>query len=85
MEDLCTELSYVEVFTFSGLAVCKKNTEPCLWFLLRSKSYMLWNIIGILLVRKATGNHLIKSTSLEKTQNPVSGFCYARNRVRSAV
>ena len=31
--------------------------------------------------RKATGNHLIKSTSLEKTQSPVSGFCHARNRV----
>ena len=31
------------------------------------------------LVRKVTGNHLIKSTSLEKTQNPVSGFCYAQN------
>ena len=27
----------------------------------------------ILLVRKATGNHLIKSTSLEKAQSPVSG------------
>ena len=33
------------------------------------------------LVRKATGIHLIKSTSLEETQIPVSGFCYARNRV----
>ena len=26
------------------------------------------------LVKKATENHLIKSTSLEKTQSPVSGF-----------
>ena len=33
------------------------------------------------LVRKATGNHLMNSTSLQKTQGPVSGFCYARNRV----
>ena len=32
-------------------------------------------------VRKATGNPFSKSTALEKTQNPVSGFCYARNRV----
>ena len=31
------------------------------------------------LVRKVMGNHLIKSTSLEKTQSPVSGFCYAQN------
>ena len=37
------------------------------------------------LVRKATGNHLMNSTSLGKTQNPVSGFCYARNRVCNAV
>ena len=37
-----------------------------------------------LLVGKATGNHLINSTSLEKTQSPVSGFCYARNRVCNA-
>ena len=35
------------------------------------------------LVRKATGNHLMNSTSLERTQSPVSGFCYARNRVWS--
>ena len=32
------------------------------------------------LARKATVNHL-KFTSLEKTQSPVSGFCYARNRM----
>ena len=31
------------------------------------------------------GNHLIKSTSLEKTQSPVSGFCYVRNRARDTV
>ena len=30
----------------------------------------------ILLVRKAMGNHLIKSTSLEKTQSPVSFFFF---------
>ena len=29
------------------------------------------------LVRNATGNHLIKSTSLENTKMPTSGFCYA--------
>ena len=29
------------------------------------------------LVRKATGKRLMNSTSLEKTQSPVSGFCYA--------
>ena len=29
------------------------------------------------LVRKATENHLIKSTSLEGTKRPVSGFSYA--------
>ena len=33
------------------------------------------------LVTKATGNHSIKSSSLEKTQCPVSGCYYARNRV----
>ena len=37
------------------------------------------------LVRKATGNHLVKSTSLEKTRSPVSGFCYGRNRVCNTV
>ena len=37
------------------------------------------------LARKATGNHLMNSTSVEKTQSPVSGFCYARNRVCDAV
>ena len=37
------------------------------------------------LVRKATGNHLIESTALEKAQSPVSGFCNARNRVRNRV
>ena len=36
------------------------------------------------LVKKATGNHLMKSTSLEKAQSPVSGLCYARNRVCNA-
>ena len=30
------------------------------------------------------GNHLMDSTSLEKTQSPVSAFCYARNRVCNA-
>ena len=33
------------------------------------------------LARRATRNDLIKSTFLEKTQSPVSGLCYARNRV----
>ena len=37
------------------------------------------------LVRQATGNHLIKSTFRKKTQSPVSGFCYARNRLCDAV
>ena len=37
------------------------------------------------LVRKATGNHLTNSTSLEKRQSPVSGFCYTRNRVCNPV
>ena len=35
--------------------------------------------------RKAAGNHLMNSTSPEKTQITVSGFCYARNRVCNAV
>ena len=38
----------------------------------------------MLLVRKATGNQLMNLTSLEKTQSPVSGFYYTRNRVCSA-
>ena len=62
----------------------RKNSEPCLWFLLRSKPSMLCNSMKILLARKATGNHLMNSTSLEKTQSPVSGFCYTRNRVCNA-
>ena len=37
------------------------------------------------LVRKATGNHFMNSTTLEKTQSPVSGFCYVQNRVCNAV
>ena len=37
------------------------------------------------LVRKATGNHLIKSAPLEKAQGPVSDFDYARNRECNAV
>ena len=36
------------------------------------------------LVRKATGNHLMNSTFLEKTHSPVSGFCYAPSRVCNA-
>ena len=35
------------------------------------------NAIG----EEGNGNYLMNSTSLEKTQNPISGFCYARNRV----
>ena len=62
-----------------------KNSEPCLWFLLRSKSNMQWNSMKILLPMKATGNHLLKSTSLVKTQSPVSGFCYARNRICNGI
>ena len=41
--------------------------------------------IKIPLVRKATGSHLIKPTSLEKAQSPVFGFCYSRNRVCNIV
>ena len=37
------------------------------------------------LVRKATGNHLIITTTLSEAQSPFSGFCYARNRVCDAV
>ena len=37
------------------------------------------------LVRKATGNHLIKFHFPRKAQSPVSGFCYARNGVCNAV
>ena len=36
------------------------------------------------LVRKAMMNHLIISMSLEKAQRPLSGSCYARNRVGNA-
>ena len=41
--------------------------------------------IKIPLAREATGNHLIQFTSLKNTQSPVSGLCYARNRVCDAV
>ena len=37
------------------------------------------------LMRKATGNHLMKPTSLENAPSRVSGFYYARNRVCDAV
>ena len=37
------------------------------------------------LVGKATGNHLIKFTSLGRTQHLVSGFCYVRNQVCNVV
>ena len=37
------------------------------------------------LARKATGSHLVKSTSLGETQSPVSAFCYDRNRICNAV
>ena len=37
------------------------------------------------LVMKATGNYLMNSISLEKTQSLVSGFRYARNRECDAV
>ena len=37
------------------------------------------------LVGKTAGNHLMNSTSLEKTQSPVSGLFYVRNRVCNAV
>ena len=36
------------------------------------------------LARKATGYHFMKSTSLEETQSPVSGFCCAQTRVYDA-
>ena len=35
-------------------------------------------------MRIATGNHLIRSNFLERTKSPVSGRCYARNRVCNA-
>ena len=38
-----------------------------------------------IMVRKATGSHLKKATSLEKTQSPVSHFCYLQNQVCDAV
>ena len=37
------------------------------------------------LARKEMENHLISPTSLDEIQSPVSGFCYARNRVCNAV
>ena len=47
------------------------------------------NPVGVTLktqfMRKATGNHLKKSTSLEKNPSPVSGFCCAQNQVYDAV
>ena len=46
----------------------------CVWILCVSQ-------LKVRLARKAKGNHLIKSTSLEKTQSSVYGFCYARDRV----
>ena len=52
----------------------RKSSEPCLWFLLSSKSSMLRNSMKILLVRKATGSHLINSISLQKDTEPC--FCF---------
>ena len=41
---------------------------------IRSKSSMLCNSMKILLARKATGNHLMKSASLEKSSEPCLWF-----------
>ena len=50
---------------------CTRNKlRTCLWFLLRSKSSRLRNSMKAILARKATGNHLIKSTSLEQISEP---------------
>ena len=51
-----------------------KNSEPCLWFLLRSKSNILWDSMNILLVRKATVNHLTRRTPLTKNSEPCLWF-----------
>ena len=59
----------------------RNNSEPCLLFLVRSNSSMLWNSVKMLLARKATEDHLMKSTFLEITQSPVSCFCCAQIRV----
>ena len=68
----------VMVVRFSGLACRLKKTEVV--------SSMPANVtVKRPLVRKAKGNHLTNSTSLETAQSPVSGFCYARNRVCKAV
>ena len=34
----------------------EKNSEPCLWFLLRSKSSILWDIMNILFCEEGNGN-----------------------------
>ena len=51
-----------------------RNSEPCLWFLLRSKFRMLWNSMKRILVRKASGNHLMNSISLGEAQNSCLWF-----------
>ena len=52
----------------------RKNSEPRLWFLLRSTSSMLNNIDD-----EGNGKPPNKIPPLERTQSPVSDLCYASN------
>ena len=59
-----------------------ENSEPCLWFLLHSKSSMLCSIPIVILYSYI---HPYQNLLMMKTQSPVYGFCYAHNRVCYAV
>ena len=67
--------------------VCRDGGAAAWWLNVRThntevvSSSPVGVTIKMPLVRKLTGYHFIKPTSLEKTLSPVSSFCFARNRV----
>ena len=73
---------------FGIFKACNKDTKNgamMYWFNVRIKNAGVVSSNPIRVSMKTRPwqlkNHLFKSTSLDKTPSPVSGFCYARNRV----
>ena len=50
----------------------EKNSEPCLWFLLRSKSSILWDFMNILFCEEGNGNPPHKIYFLRKKLRALS-------------
>ena len=59
-----------------------ENSEHCLWFLLCSKSSMLCSVPIVILYLYI---YPYQNLLVMKAQIPVSGFCYAQNRVCYAI